>query len=131
MLQGESALFKLLRQEYETTINLTLSDRDNLSMENVPYGFPSEYCGWLADDKSKYASKQVDKKVKHLAYLIYPSMTDQERADKFKEIHTQAKLKNGISPKDSFIGYKGWEKIYLWLFDRITEAQKLRGMGDL
>ncbi|MGK7937509.1 MAG: hypothetical protein AB4206_17215 [Xenococcaceae cyanobacterium] len=29
------------------------------------------------------------------------------------------------------IGHKGWEKIYLWLLDRIAHAHQLKGTEDL
>ena len=131
MLQRETSIFEVLSQEYETAIDSQPSVRDSPSTEDVPYGFPSEYATWHPDDKCKYASKQVDKKVKHLAYLLYPSMADKEKSSKFKEIHTKAKLRNRISPKNSFIGHKGWEKIYSWLLDRIANAKEVNGMEDL
>ncbi|MGK7895504.1 MAG: DEAD/DEAH box helicase, partial [Xenococcus sp. (in: cyanobacteria)] len=73
MLQRETALFELLRHEYETKDYLEFSNQNNSSIEDVPSGFSSEYATWLADEKKKYASKQAHKKAQHLAYILYPN----------------------------------------------------------
>ena len=74
--------------------------------------------------------KELHQKANRLAYLLYPSLNDKERAEKLKEIHYKAKLRNNVSSRKR-IGYKGWEKIYSWLCDRIADAQQLKGTEDL
>lgn len=55
MLQGESALFELLRKEYEIAIRCLNNNHSNIFQEDIPDGFPSEYATWLNDEKRKYA----------------------------------------------------------------------------
>ena len=130
MLQAESALFELLRQEYETAIGGTGSSNSNVFEEDIPDGFPSEYGTWLNDEKQKYASKEASTKVKYLAYILYPEGKKGKIANAIKEIHTVAKRRCAV-PFNGHIGHKGWEKIYLWLLDRIAHAQELKGTEDL
>lgn len=84
----------------------------------------------MPDKKAEYARKQVNKKVYQLACLLYPRASDEERKEHLKQIHTKAKLRNGI-PLKEFIGYQSWEIIFLWLVDRIAHAQELKGTEDL
>ena len=128
MLQEEKALFELLRQEF--LANQTPNNHTNSSTEDVPDGFPSEYAGWLADEKKKFASSQAHKKAQHLAYVLYPNGTQGQIAEAIKEIHTVSKRRCQVS-LSGHIGYQGWEKIYLWLIGRIAEAHRLKGTEDL
>lgn len=130
MLQGDLALFELLRQEYEAATGCKNSSNDCISQEDIPNGFPSEYGTWHPDQKQQYASKEVSTKVKRLAYLLHPKATQQEIGETIKKIHTKAKCRNGAS-LSGHIGYKGLEKIYLWLLDRIAHAHQLKGTEDL
>lgn len=130
MLQGESALFDLLRQEYEIAIGSTGNDDSNLSEEDIPDGFPSEYGTWLNDEKRKYASKEAHTKAQRLAYILYPDAKKGKIANAIKEIHTVAKRRCEVS-LHGHIGHKGWEKIYLWLLERIADAHQLKGTEDL
>ena len=130
MLQGESALFELLRQEYETVASCTSSDINNIPQEDIPDGFPSEYAIWLNDEKRKYASKEAHKKAQRLAYILYPDSEKRQIAEAIKEIHTKGKRRCEVS-LTGHIGHKGWEKIYLWLLDRIAHAHQLKGTEDL
>jgi superfamily II DNA or RNA helicase len=130
MLQGESALFELLRQEYEANLNRTPSNLKDFSSEDVGNGFPSEYAIWLADEKTKFASKEAHKKAQHLAYVLYPDGKKGKIAEAIKEIHKVAKHRCGFR-QNEHIGYQGWEKIHLWLLGRIAEAHKLKGTEDL
>jgi hypothetical protein len=64
-------------------------------------------------------------------FLLYPKAEGKEQQQYIKKVYTIAKLKNGIPIGKDFIGYQGWEKIYVWLLDRIAHAQNLKGMEDL
>ena len=130
MLQGESALFELLRQEYETAIGSTGINDSEIYEEDVPVGFPSEYGTWHPDEKRKYASKEAHTKAQRLAYLLHPDGKKGKIANAIKEIHNRAKRRCEVS-LTGHIGHKGWEKIYLWLLDRIAHAHQLKGTEDL
>ncbi|NEQ68157.1 MAG: DEAD/DEAH box helicase family protein [Symploca sp. SIO2D2] len=131
MLQHEQALFDLLRQEYQVTINQKSSNHNTSSTSEILLGFPSEYSSWLPDEKAKYVRKEVNKKTYRLACLLYSSNdSEEEIQEKVKKIHTKAKQKNGL-PLNGFISYEGWEEIYAWLCDRIADAAKRKGMEDL
>ena len=129
-LQGDSALFELLRQEYETAIGSTGINDSNILEEDIPDGFPSEYGTWHPDEKRKYASKEAHTKAQRLAYILYPDGKKVKIANAIKDIHTQAKRRCEVS-LTGHIGHKGWEKIYLWLLDRIAHAHQLKGTEDL
>lgn len=128
MLQGDRALFELLRQEFLG--NSTSNSIPESPAENVPDGFPSEYAKWLADEKKKYASSQAHKKAQHLAYILYPDGKKGKIAEAIREIHTVSKRRCNLS-LSGHIGYQGWEKIYLWLMGRIAKAHKIKGTEDL
>jgi superfamily II DNA or RNA helicase len=137
ILQSDSALFEVLKQQYELTITSKNINPNVYSSQDVPSGFPSEYANWLADEKTKYASKEAHTKAQRLAYLLYPKALKDKQIDKEQEIkkniqiiHTKAKEQNGISPQ-SFIGYEGWEKIYLWLLDKIAHKSEIESTEDL
>lgn len=132
MLQEDSALFELFRQQYESANNETVNISNDIAQENIPDGFPSEYATLLNNDKEKCASKQVSTKVKRLAYLLYPNADHQKITETIKEIHNKAKLRCGVTLSPcSHIGYKDWERIYLWVCDRIAHAKQLKGTEDL
>lgn len=126
---NDPAFFELFYPKYREAVNAE-SLSNTATSDEIPEGFPSEYATWLPDKKADYARKQVNKKVYYLACLLYPHATDIERKEHLKQIHTIAKQRNGI-PLKKFIGYKSWETIYLWLLDRITHAQELKGTEDL
>ena len=107
----------------------TLNDSD-IIQEDIPDGFPSEYATWLSDEKRKYASKEASTKVKHLAYILHPNGKKGQIANAIKEIHTVGKRRCEVS-LNGHIGHKGWERIYLWLLDRIAHAHQLKGTEDL
>lgn len=130
MLQKEPGLFELLRQEYEVAFEKTATN-SSASEADVPLGFPSEYAGYLSDQKIKFARKEANTKANRLAFLLYHSASDEERKEKLKQIHTIAKQRNGLPIKDSFIGHEGWERVYLWLCNRIADAENLKGTEDL
>lgn len=126
---NDPSFFELFRQKYREAVN-SESSLDSSMYENIPPGFPSEYATWLPDQKADYARKEVNKKVNRLVYLLHPNAEKQERQKYLKEVHTKAKLKNGVRPS-GFIGYQDWEKIYVWLLDRIAHAQELKETEDL
>ena len=128
MLQGDKALFELLRQEFlgKSTSGIAT----NSATEDIPDGFPSEYATWLADEKKKYASSQAHKKAQRLAYILYPDGKKGKIAEAIKEIHTVSKRRCNL-PLSGHIGYQGWEKIYLWLMGRIAKAHEIKGTEDL
>lgn len=128
MLQGDRALFELLRQEFLG--NSTSNSVTESPAEKVPDGFPSEYATWLLDEKKKYASSQAHKKAQRLAYILYPDGKKGKIAEAIKEIHTVSKRRCNLSIS-GHIGYQGWEEIYLWLMGRIAEAHKIKGTEDL
>lgn len=135
--KSDSAWFEVLKQQYESAITSKNINTNGCSTKDVPFGFPSEYANWLSDEKTKYARKQAHTKAKRLAYLLYPKAIKNEQRDKEKEIkkhiqiiHTKAKERNDIPPQE-FIGHEGWEKIYLWLVDRIADAPEIGSTEDL
>lgn len=128
MLMKETAIFELLRKEYEEAVNKEASN-ENASSTYVPYGFPSEYATMLPDQKSKYVRAEANTKAYRLACILYPDINKEDRPEKVRQIHTQAKLKNKL-PVNGFIGYEGWERIYEWLCDRINDALTRKGMND-
>ena len=130
MLQGESDLFELLQKEYETAIETGTNNNNKMFQEDIPDGFPSEYAIWLNDEKRKYASKEAHKKAQRLAYILYPDSEKRQIAKAIKEIHTKGKRRCEVS-LTGHIGHKGWERIYLWLLDRIAHANQLKGTEDL
>lgn len=128
-LKEDNRLFEFLYQEFLS------NQADNPSPKNsvndlIPKGFPSDYGSLLPDDKTKEASKQVNTKVQRLAYLLYPNASNQEITERFKEIHTIAKQRNGVS-LNGYIGHVEYERMYSWLIDRIAHAQSLKGTEDL
>jgi|JFJP01.1.fsa_nt_gi DNA or RNA helicases of superfamily II len=127
---NDTSFFELFRNKYREVVN-SESSLDCSKQENIPPGFPSEYATWLPDEKADYARKQVQKKVNRLVFLLYPKAEGKEQQQYIKKVYTIAKLKNGIPIGKDFIGYQGWEKIYVWLLDRIAHAQNLKGMEDL
>lgn len=129
MLQGEPALFDLLHQEYQLTINKSTNNQKSLHLEDIPIGFPSEYADYLPDEKAKYARKEVNKKAYRLACLMYSSDDEAELKKKVKEIHSRAKRKFKFRAND-FIGYEGWEQIYTWLCGRIKDAEARKCQED-
>jgi hypothetical protein len=62
---------------------------------------------------------------------LHPQAKGEEQQNLIKKVYTIAKLRNGIPTGKDFIGYQGWEKIYVWLIDRIAHAQELKGTEDL
>lgn len=130
LLQKEPGLFELLRQEYEVAFERTATN-SSASEADVPLGFPSEYASYLPDEKIKFARKEANTKANRLAFRLYPSASEEERKEKLKQIHTLAKQRNGLPVKDSFIAHGGWEQVYIWLCDRIADAENLKGIEDL
>jgi len=130
MLQGDRALFELLRQEFLG--NSTSNSVTESPAEKVPDGFPSEYATWLLDEKTNYARKQAHTKAQNLAYTLYPSINNYQLGKRISEIHTISRRRCEQS-LTGHIGHEGWEEIYLWLLDRIADAnqRKLEGTEDL
>lgn len=122
MLQGDTALFHLLHQEYQAAVNQSTDNQNSVNTEDIPLGFPSEYAKYLPDEKAKYVRKEVNKKAYRLACLIYSSDDEDEIKKKVKGIHSRAKKKFKL-PANGFIGHEGWEQIYTWLCDRIKDAE--------
>jgi hypothetical protein len=123
-------LFNLFYQKYREVVN-SESSPNSTKPEDIPPGFPSEYATWLPDEKANYARKQVHKKVNRLVFILHPQAKGEEQQNLIKKVYTIAKLRNGIPTGKDFIGYQGWEKIYVWLIDRIAHAQELKGTEDL
>ncbi|MGA9379250.1 MAG: hypothetical protein WBV73_10810, partial [Phormidium sp.] len=128
-LMEDKALFDLYRQQYEQAINEGVNGESTYSTY-VPPGFPSEYATYLPTKKIDVASREANRKVRHLSYVLFPSLSKDERKEKIRQIHTKAKLRNNL-PLKGFIGPEGWERIYEWVCDRIANAQKGEGMDDL
>jgi superfamily II DNA or RNA helicase len=126
---SDSNLYEIVRLAYQEAVN-SESNKNACKNEDIPPGFPSEYAKFLPDEKVNYARKQVHKKVNHLVFNLYPKAEGEDRKKYLKDVHTRAKLNNGVS-LNGFIGYKDWEKIYVWLIDRIAHAQKPKGTEDL
>lgn len=129
MLMKEHAIFEILRQDRLEAINKT-SSAQNSSSASVPQGFPSEYASYLPDKKISFASREANRKAYRLACILFPNVGDEERQELVKQIHTKAKQRNKL-PLGGFIGYEGWERVYLWLCDRIANAQRMKGIEDL
>ena len=129
LLMDEKDVFELLRKEYEAAIN-QISSTDSSLSAFIPPEFPSEYAGFLPDQKTSFARKKANDKVYRLACILHPNDNTEERQETLKQIHTKAKLRNCFST-DAFIGHQGWERIYKWLCDRIAEAKQLKGIDDL
>lgn len=131
VLKEDNNSFEFLYNQYQEHDQSSNDKNDsNTNTHNVPDGFPSDYGTWLKADKDKEASKQVSTKVKRLAFLLYPNVSNQEIAERIKEIHTIAKQRNGVS-LNGYIGHVEYERIYSWLIDRIAHAQSLKGTEDL
>ena len=135
VFQQKQPLFELIRSEYESELANNQNGSISSSSQNIPLGFSSEYGTWLSGKKTDYASKQANKKAKRLAYLLLPKNSGEVDIDMGKQIaiiHNLAKQKNGI-PLQSFIDYQDWEKIYLWLFDKVVKAEqnKINSTEDL
>ncbi|MEG3928243.1 hypothetical protein [Microcoleus sp. T3_D1] len=130
MLMGdkEKALFELLYQQYRDAQNNEPVERNSLS-SIVPSGFPSEYADFLPDEKLKFARREVNKKAFHLACILLPNGSEQERVKKVQEIYGKAKRRHGI-PLKGFVNYEGWEKLYHWLCDQILHANRIKEGGD-
>ncbi len=128
-LMNDSSLFDFFHQKYQNVVNIQ-SSVDIAENKEVPEKFPSEYATWLSDEKADYARKEVNTKVNRLCFLLYPKVEEEDRKKRLKEIHTIAKKRNNI-PLKGFIGHESWEKIYLWLIDRINHAETLKGTEDL
>jgi superfamily II DNA or RNA helicase len=126
---NDSYLFAVFQQKYRQAINVE-SSANTTANQKVPLGFPAEYATKLPDEKADYARKQVRKKVNRLVFLLHPKAEGEQQQEYIKKVYTKAKLRNGI-PINGFIGYQGWEAIYLWLLDRIAHAQELKGTEDL
>ncbi len=128
-LMKDQPLFDLLYREYQTVPKKTPINQNFLSAP-VPQGFPSEYASWLPDEKLRLARSKANDKVFHLACILYPDATTEEQKAQLQQIHVWAKQKQGL-PLRGFIGYEGWEKIYLSLCDRIADAKKFKGKEEL
>ncbi|MDJ0719533.1 MAG: hypothetical protein QNJ54_35820 [Prochloraceae cyanobacterium] len=123
--EQNQAIFEVIRSEYESELAKNQTDTTTFSAKNVPLGFSSEYSSWLADKKTEYASNQAHRKAKRLAYLLI-SENNREKRDMGKQIaqiHTIAKQENGI-PIKSFTSHEDWEKIYIWLSDKVAQAEQ-------
>ncbi|MGB3533200.1 MAG: DEAD/DEAH box helicase family protein [Microcoleaceae cyanobacterium] len=127
---SDPSFFDIFHQKYREAVNLKSSPNASTTDQDIPLGFPSEYATWLPDEKADYVRKQVNSKVYRLACLLYPKANSEKRKVNIKNIHNQAKLKNGFR-LNCFIGYQGWEKIDKWLLERIAHAQDLKGTEDL
>lgn len=124
-LKEDNALFEFLYQQYQVKTSNGKKDKNtDTHTHNVPEGFPSDYGSWLKAEKDKYASKQVNKKANHLAYIYYPDDKD-GRTKYLREIHTEAKRIHNL-PFDGYISHEGWEKIYRWLEEKIANASSSR-----
>ena len=130
--EQNSAIFQVIKSEYE----LEIANNVNTNItpqQNIPLGFSSEYGTWLADKKTEYASKQAHKKAKRLAYLLLPENSKEiDMGKQIAKIHTIAKQQNSIKLQ-GFIDYQDLEKIYLWLFNKVTQAElkQIRSTEDL
>lgn len=131
MLLEDKDLFDLYRRRYEEVVD-QMSTKQDSSSTVIPDGFPSEYQEFLPTKKTAFARKLANKKAFHLACILYPKDSKEEREEKVKKIHTKAKLRNSIPPNNTFIAHEGWERIYQWLLDRIAEVPtRIRGIEDL
>ena len=126
---SDPSFFELFSQKYREAVNSD-SSFDFSNNEDIPPGFPSEYSRMLPDEKIKYARTEVNKKVYHLVRLLHPNAEGEDEKKYIQKVHTKAKLRNGVRLK-GFIGYKEWEKIYLWLRDRIDDAKNLKATQDI
>lgn len=126
------AIFQVIKSEYESKI--TNQDQTILiSEQNCPLGFESHYSTLLADKKTEYASNKAHKKAKRLAFLLLSKNSEETTiGEQIAKIHTIAKQQNNI-PFQEFLDYQDWEKIYLWLSDKVTQAelQQIRSTEDL
>ncbi|MEO0934020.1 MAG: hypothetical protein AAFY21_09760, partial [Cyanobacteria bacterium J06641_2] len=111
MLQGEPALFNLLHQEYQSSVNKNFNNKKSIYTENIPHGFISEYVNYLPEEKANYARKKVDEKVYDLARLMYSDNDEKEIKKRVKEIHYKAKRKYKLSV-NGFVEYEEWEQVY-------------------
>jgi len=129
LLIKDQPLFNLLYQEYQT-VPIRTPINHNFSTAPVPQGFPSEYASKVDDEKLEFARKEANVKAYRLACLLYPSATGEEKKARVQQIHVWAKQKHRL-PLNGFIGYEGWEKIYLSLRDRIADEQRKKGNKNL
>ncbi|MEO1763929.1 MAG: hypothetical protein AAFR83_18650, partial [Cyanobacteria bacterium J06629_18] len=129
MLQGEPALFNLLHQEYQSSINKNFNNQKSIYTKSIPSGFISEYVNYLPEEKANYARKKVDEKVYDLARLMYSDNDEKEIKKRVKEIHYKAKRKYKLSV-NGFVEYEEWEQVYIWLCERITDAEVRKGRED-
>jgi len=129
MRDKDKPLFELLYQQYRDAQNNDPVERKS-SSANVPSGFPSEYADLLPDEKLKWTRREVNKKAFHLACILSPNASPEEREKKIQEIYGKAKRRHGI-PLKGFVNYEGWEKLYHWLCDRIAQANGIKKDGDL
>ena len=126
MLREDKAMYSLLQQEYSGSYCNPSKNHDSqassgVTVTKIPKDFPPEYIDMLADEKTDFASKLVNKKVYRLAKILYPSSDDKEIQERVKEIHNASKKANKI-PLRGFINYEKWEKIHEWVCNRIEEA---------
>lgn len=122
MLQGEPALFDLLNQEYQSAINENENNRESVHTEDIPNGFTSEYANYLPKEKANYARKKVHETAYDLACLMYSNDSEEELKKRVKEIQSKAYRKYKL-PVNGFIRHEKWEQVYIWLCERIKDAE--------
>ena len=135
VFQQNQPIFQIVQEQYQLEMAQNTNIQSTSDNKPIPLGFSSKYNTWLPDRKTKYASKEVSKKAKRLAYLLLPKNSQEQETDMGKQIaivQNTAKKKNGISSQ-SFIDHEDWEKIYLWLLEKITKAEQkeISTMEDL
>lgn len=132
VFQQNQALFEVIRAEFDSQV-ANNGQTSIFPQEDIPPGFSPKYRTWLADKKTKYASQQAHKKAQRLAYLLLPKNSEEiDMGKQISKIHIIAKQQNGIKQK-GFIDYQDHEKIYLWLSDKVTQAElkEIRSTEDL
>jgi superfamily II DNA or RNA helicase len=132
MLREDKSMYSLLKQEYSGSHGNRSKQRDSeaspsVTITKIPKEFPTEYVDMLANEKTEFASKLVNKKVYRLAKILYPSCDEKELQEKVKEIHNTSK-KATKTPLRGFINYEAWEKVYEWVCKKIDEAQTKKGV---
>ncbi|MBH8554683.1 DEAD/DEAH box helicase family protein [Nostocaceae cyanobacterium CENA357] len=131
MLKDDKALFDILRREYEEALN-QISNTQSSSSAVIPDGFPSEYERYLPTKKTAFARREANKKAYRLACILYGNASEEDKREKVKQIHTIAKSRNCLPTNNSFIAHEGWERVYQWLRERITDAPtRIKGIEDL
>jgi superfamily II DNA or RNA helicase len=81
VFQQNQPIFQIVQEQYQLGLAQNADIQDTQDDKPIPLGFSSKYNTWLPDKKTKYASKEVSKKAKRLAYLLLPKNSQEQETD--------------------------------------------------